>query len=159
MNELQTQNQNQKRKRKGFTLIELIIVLAVMAIIAAIAIPNFAAVRDSSKKKADTQSCETIKRTVLTLVADDTIKPDKSLTFNSGASFIITKEGEVEKSATLADGYSFTGTWADSEKIAIAKMLKDVKAPQLTDSVKYTASIDASGNVTVKTDSTGVEAK
>ena len=34
------------KKKKAFTLIELIIVLAIMAIIAAIAIPNFMAVRE-----------------------------------------------------------------------------------------------------------------
>ncbi len=61
------------KKKKGFTLIELIIVLAVMAIIALIAIPNFAAVRNNSKVKADKQSCATIERTVLMLVSDETI--------------------------------------------------------------------------------------
>ena len=61
------------KKKKAFTLIELIIVLAIMAIIAAIAIPNFMAVRDNSKTNADIQSCETIQRTVSMLVTDETI--------------------------------------------------------------------------------------
>lgn len=68
------------KKKKGFTLIELIIVLAVMAIIALIAIPNFAAVRNNSKVKADKQSCETIERTVLMLVSDETIKGSGEIT-------------------------------------------------------------------------------
>lgn len=63
---------NQKKK-KGFSLIELIIVLAVMAIIALIAIPNFTAVRENSKIKADAQSAEAISRTVEALVVDDSI--------------------------------------------------------------------------------------
>ena len=71
-----------KKKKKAFTLIELIIVLAIMAIIAAIAIPNFMAVRDNSKVKADTQSCETIKRTVLMLVSDETITAGEQRTLD-----------------------------------------------------------------------------
>ncbi|OPJ61519.1 prepilin-type N-terminal cleavage/methylation domain-containing protein [Clostridium oryzae] len=66
-------NNLKKKKKKGFTLIELIIVLAVLAIIAAIAIPNFIAVRNNSRNKADAQSCLTIKRTVLMLVSDGTV--------------------------------------------------------------------------------------
>ncbi|SHJ30627.1 prepilin-type N-terminal cleavage/methylation domain-containing protein [Clostridium amylolyticum] len=148
------QKQNQKKKRKGFTLIELIIVLAVMAIIAAIAIPNFAAVRDSSKKKADIQSCETIKRTVLTLVADDTIKPlnGKKLTFVSGDKFVI----EADK----VTGVTFSDEWADvKEQTAVAKALKDVKEPQLGTTTNYIVSIDGSGNVNVTSADPDVKSK
>ncbi|WP_404988472.1 type IV pilin protein [Clostridium culturomicium] len=56
---------NKRLSKNGFSLIELIIVLAVMAIIALIAIPNFTAVRDSSRNKADKQSMEVIKRIML----------------------------------------------------------------------------------------------
>ena len=47
---------NQSKKKKGFTLIEMIIVIAVMAIIAAIAVPSLSGVKDSVAKKADKQS-------------------------------------------------------------------------------------------------------
>lgn len=67
-------NKNLKKKKKGFTLVEVIIVLAIIAIIAAIAIPNLTQVRKDSKRKADVQTCETIKRTVETLIVDETIK-------------------------------------------------------------------------------------
>lgn len=56
---------NKRLSKNGFSLIELIIVLAVMAIIALIAIPNFTAVRDSSRNKADKQSMEVINRILL----------------------------------------------------------------------------------------------
>ncbi len=100
------------KKKKGFTLIELIIVLAVMAIIALIAIPNFAAVRNNSKVKADLQSCETIKRTALMLVSDETL----------GATAEI-KVSVAENGAVSVSGIT------DTDNV-VADALAEVKAPQ-----------------------------
>ncbi len=50
---------NLKNKR-GFTLIELIVVLAVLAIILAIAIPRFVTIQDESRIKADVATAEQI---------------------------------------------------------------------------------------------------
>jgi len=131
------QKQNQKKKRKGFTLIELIIVLAVMAIIAAIAIPNFAAVRDSSKKKADTQSCQTIDRTVLTLVADETVK--------------ISKEANVIVKFKADKSFDSTSTTVPAEVTAggdeLKDALKEVKAPQESGKTTYKITIGTDGTV------------
>lgn len=44
---------NKLKNRKGFTLIELIVVLAVLAIIMAIAVPRFLGVQEQSKVDAD----------------------------------------------------------------------------------------------------------
>lgn len=112
------------KKKKGFTLIELIIVLAVMAIIALIAIPNFSAVRDNSKVKADKQSCATIERTVLMLVADETIKDDGNIvvTFDSSG-----KIQDPSITGELASGDDA----ADAAAVAAIKdALQEVKAPQ-----------------------------
>ncbi|HBL05359.1 MAG TPA: type II secretion system protein [Clostridium sp.] len=104
------------KKKKGFTLIELIIVLAVMAIIALIAIPNFAAVRNNSKNKADLQSCETIKRTVLMLVSDETVivKTGTTISFVPGT----------------ATAKNDTNELSEEEAGKIDEALKEVKAPQ-----------------------------
>lgn len=142
---IKTQKKEQRKKRKGFTLIELIIVLAVMAIIAAIAIPNFAAVRDSSKNKADVQSAETIKRTVLMLVSDETIKAGtKTITFTDGNS--------------IADA-DFVGFVAGDDKEAVKAALKEVKKPQgkitkgdtNVQATKYSVEIKADGSVLANT--------
>ena len=50
---------NLKNKR-GFTLIELIVVLAVLAIILAIAVPRFVNIQDESRIKADAATAEQI---------------------------------------------------------------------------------------------------
>lgn len=142
-----------KNKKKAFTLIELIIVLAIMAIIAAIAIPNFMAVRDNSRVKADTQSCETIKRTTLMLVSDGTLAAGTK-------TFDITVTSGVVAVAAGNASYS-------SDEAALTTAFKDVKAPQgntlsyasgkysvVTPTAvagKYHISIDTSGNVTMTT--------
>lgn len=107
------------KKKKGFTLIELIIVLAVMAIIALIAIPNFAAVRDNSKNKADLQSCETIKRNVLMLVSDESIKGNGTITLTPpAATDLPAEDGDIE------------GSNGRTAKVIVEEALKEVKAPQ-----------------------------
>ena len=48
------------KNKKGFTLIELIVVLAVLAIIMAIAIPRFVGIQDESRINADVATAEQI---------------------------------------------------------------------------------------------------
>lgn len=58
-----------KNKKKGFTLIELIIVIAIIAILAAVALPKFGAVKKNANIKADIANAKTIHNTVMTLIA------------------------------------------------------------------------------------------
>ncbi|SHJ82650.1 competence type IV pilus major pilin ComGC [Tepidibacter formicigenes] len=62
--------QKRLRNKKGFTLIELIVVLAVLGIIAAIAVPNFTGVKDSAKRKADELSVKTINKAIQLYIAE-----------------------------------------------------------------------------------------
>lgn len=48
------------RKKKGFTLIELIIVIAIISIIASIAVPNYMSYKEDAKVKADQISAQNI---------------------------------------------------------------------------------------------------
>lgn len=45
--------QKQLKNKKGFTLVELIVVIAILGIIAAIAVPKFGSLQDEARIKAD----------------------------------------------------------------------------------------------------------
>lgn len=64
------------KKKKGFTLIELIIVVAVLGILALIAVPKFGEIQKNSKKKADIASAKIIADTATRLVVEGTIEDD-----------------------------------------------------------------------------------
>ena len=46
-----------KPNKKGFTIVELVIVIAVVAILAAVLIPTFVSVTNKAKQSADIQAC------------------------------------------------------------------------------------------------------
>ena len=60
---------NKKRNKKGFTLIELVIVIAILGILIAIAVPRLSGFRDSAAKRADEASAETIEKAANLYVA------------------------------------------------------------------------------------------
>ncbi len=68
------------KKKKGFTLIELIIVIAILGILALIAIPKFGEAQKDAKIKADIATAKTIADTTATLVASGEISDTLDLT-------------------------------------------------------------------------------
>ncbi|MFY9286563.1 MAG: prepilin-type N-terminal cleavage/methylation domain-containing protein [Tissierellaceae bacterium] len=51
---------NKKRNKKGFTLIEMVIVIAILGILIAIAVPRLAGFRDRAQDSADKATAATI---------------------------------------------------------------------------------------------------
>ncbi|WP_045143820.1 prepilin-type N-terminal cleavage/methylation domain-containing protein [Clostridium butyricum] len=72
MNQLVLKKKNElMKKKKGFTLVELIIVIAIIAILAVIAIPKFAEIRENANVKADISSAKAIQSAVAVAVTND----------------------------------------------------------------------------------------
>ena len=67
---------NLKNKKKGFTLIELIIVIATIAIIAAIAIPRFGSAAKDAKASADKANAKNIANAVTMAIAEGDFSSD-----------------------------------------------------------------------------------
>ena len=55
-----------KRNKRGFTIVELVIVIAVIAILAAVLIPTFTTLVDRAKRTADLQECKSAYTQMLT---------------------------------------------------------------------------------------------
>lgn len=74
MNQLSIRKKNElTKKKKGFTLVELIIVIAIIAILAAMAIPKFSAVRTDAKVSNDVAGAKNIQSQIAIDIANNNI--------------------------------------------------------------------------------------
>lgn len=130
---------SRKKKKKGFTLIELTVVLAIMAIIITVIAPNFSSVKDGAKTKVDEQNCAAIERSVEMLLAEDVI--DSSTT-----SIKITPNEN-------GSGVDVSGIQGDGDgKTKLQDLLGDLDKPQNGDF--YNVSIEKGRKVKASTEKT-----
>ncbi|MDO4188189.1 MAG: prepilin-type N-terminal cleavage/methylation domain-containing protein [Lachnospiraceae bacterium] len=92
-----------KNDNKGFSLIELIVVIAIMAILVGVLAPQFIKYVESSRQSTDIQNAAAIRSAIEVGVADSTITGDVTVAISSNA---ITVSGTGTASALTAVGLS-----------------------------------------------------
>ena len=108
------ENEKDMRNNKGFSLVELIIVIAIMAILVGVMAPQLIKYIEKTNVSSDTQLCDTVKSAVTTAVMDPTVLNDSaSATKISGFSTwtsvkSLTGTTEVEKA--IQDTLGMTST-------------------------------------------------
>ena len=89
---------------KGFTLIELIIVIAVLGVLALILVPRFGGFRERARQASNDATARTIETAVVTLLADGQIEldgaGDGSITIESGT--VVTDVAHISPGETDA---------------------------------------------------------
>lgn len=87
----------QMKNKKGFTLIELIVVIAILGILAAIAIPRFAGFTDKAKQGNDDQYLALVANNVRIMLAEGTISGGGTAAITAGG--VVTLAGFTDSSA------------------------------------------------------------
>ena len=102
-----------KNNKKGFTIVELVIVIAVIAILAAVLIPTFTGVTEKAQKSAALQNAENAWKEFQGKYAD---KMDNPAEFDgaiqSGDYYIVVTDGQFEKEGD--DIKVVKGTYAET---------------------------------------------
>ncbi len=81
------------RKKQGFTLIELIVVLAILGIILAIAVPNYLGVQDRAATRADNSQLDLVEKAVKLWYNDDELGDEGVYEIVNGTAALVVVSG------------------------------------------------------------------
>lgn len=133
-----------KKTRKGFTLVELIIVIAVIGVLAAILIPTFANVIDKANKKSALSDSKNALTQCITEFADEGLSPNPDMLFFSHKGSKIYVCGYISEKGELVE----YGTSYDYDTLAVRAVNAEFDAK--VNAIR--ASIEEAGHITPATD-------
>lgn len=96
-----------RKKNGGFTLVELIIVIAIMAALVAILAPQYIKYVDESRKAADASTADSILSACRVAATEDTVTGDFTVTWD-GNDLTISEAATSDAKSILEDSLSLT---------------------------------------------------
>lgn len=130
-----------KRKRdKGFTLIELVVVISILAVLALIAIPSISGFRESAQNRVNESNARLLTNVAQMIKADNGEYPTWST--SSGITRIKVEDATVNGKSYLSETIEFqgTGSWKYDDKTGTV----EVEGKKENDATKNNA--DTSGS-------------
>ena len=138
-----------KMNKKGFTIVELVIVIAVIAILSAVLIPTFSGVVDNSKKTAAVADAKAAYQQYVAAVTMDGKDADMDMVYKyAEGMYVVIKDGQVYEDA------NGVGVIEVDTAIAAAKKVFGDSAVTTVDEVSVTAvpavstAVSSSGDAT-----------
>ena len=132
-------NELTKKKKKGFTLIELIAVIAIIGILAAVLVPKVVGYMDDAKKSKVIAQCRTIVMAYETINAKDTAS---TLTTASSVADVFTKASGYEDYVDL-DGIDMIPATSSTIKIANCKEVVNGQVSPKIEGGKWSGATEA----------------
>ena len=139
------------RKNKGFSLVELIIVIAIMAILVGVMAPQLIKYIEKSKVSSDTQLCGTVQTALVTALADPQV--NDATTYNTEFTTLGTAGDVTAALGCTAIGSAMKENLAVASGAEVSSSLKSFNASTISIQVKDANSVsvwlpgtDASGS-------------
>ena len=98
-----------KKNNNGFSLVELIIVIAIMAVLVGVLAPQFIKYVEQSRRSRDIATAQEVREAVLADIADGVITGGSSLVATTGTPSSLGDSPTA--SATICKGSTFTATY------------------------------------------------